>query len=115
MDPLSVSASVFGLLGASAKISSSIYTFMSNASNAPATAQNLVMDMTDIAAALGSLQNYLSGQRQSSAERSSLTLLEHVLTTLTDCVTTYSDLQRIVDEVDISSNMGTLAKVKWTM
>ncbi|KAJ0141656.1 hypothetical protein HZ326_15467 [Fusarium oxysporum f. sp. albedinis] len=59
MDPLSVSASVVGLLGAGAKITSCLWTFATNARDAPQLARHLVFEVADITAALGSLQAYV--------------------------------------------------------
>ncbi|EXL45948.1 hypothetical protein FOCG_11942 [Fusarium oxysporum f. sp. radicis-lycopersici 26381] len=113
MDPLSVSASVVGLLGAGAKITSCLWTFATNARDAPQLARHLVFEVADITAALGSLQAYVRGQAQAPGERGALILLEHVLTTLTGCVTTFSDLQRLMDQLNLSPGMGTIDKMKW--
>ncbi|KAJ4112331.1 hypothetical protein BFJ63_vAg14040 [Fusarium oxysporum f. sp. narcissi] len=113
MDPLSVSASVVGLLGAGAKITSCLWTFAINARDAPQLARHLVFEVADITAALGSLQAYVRGQAQAPGERGALILLEHVLTTLTGCVTTFSDLQRLMDQLNLSPGMGTIDKMKW--
>ncbi|KAI7762942.1 hypothetical protein LZL87_013433 [Fusarium oxysporum] len=113
MDPLSVSASVVGLLGAGAKITSCLWTFATNARDAPQLARHLVFEVADITAALGSLQAYVCGQAQAPGERGALILLEHVLTTLTGCVTTFSDLQSLMDQLNLSPDMGTIDKMKW--
>lgn len=113
MDPLSVSASVVGLLGAGAKITSCLWTFATNARDAPQLARHLVFEVADITAALGSLQAYVCGQAQAPGERGALILLEHVLTTLTGCVTTFSDLQTLMDQLNLSPDMGTIDKMKW--
>ncbi|KAF5707954.1 CAMK CAMKL KIN4 kinase [Fusarium mundagurra] len=113
MDPLSVSASVVGLIGAGAKITSCLWTFATNARDAPQLARHLVFEVADITAALGSLQAYVCGQAQAPGERGALILLEHVLTTLTGCVTTFSDLQSLMDQLNLSPDMGTIDKMKW--
>ncbi|KAF5589555.1 nicotinamide mononucleotide permease [Fusarium pseudocircinatum] len=113
MDPLSVSASVVGLLGAGAKITSCLWTFSTNARDAPQLARHLVFEVADITAALGSLQAYVCGQAHAPGERGALILLEHVLTTLTGCVTTFSDLQSLMDQLNLSPDMGTIDKMKW--
>ncbi|KAF5975630.1 nicotinamide mononucleotide permease [Fusarium bulbicola] len=113
MDPLSVSASVVGLLGAGAKITSCLWTFATNARDAPQLARHLVFEVADITAALGSLQAYVCGKAQAPSERGALILLEHVLTTLTGCVTTFSDLQSLVDQLNLNPDMGTIDKMKW--
>ncbi|KAF5639683.1 camk camkl kin4 kinase [Fusarium sp. NRRL 52700] len=113
MDPLSVSASVVGLLGAGAQITSCLWTFATSTRDAPQLARHLVFEVADITAALGSLQAYVCGQAQAPSERGALILLEHVLTTLTGCVTTFSDLQSLMDQLNLSPDMGTIDKMKW--
>ncbi|KAF5554720.1 nicotinamide mononucleotide permease [Fusarium napiforme] len=113
MDPLSVSASVVGLLGAGAKITSCLWTFAANARDAPQLARHLVVEVADITAALGSLQVYVCEQAQAPGGRGALILLEHVLTTLTGCVTTFSDLQSLMDQLNLSPDMGSIDKMKW--
>jgi hypothetical protein len=114
MDPLSVAASVSGLLCAGVKISSFLFSVVSNVRDAPSLAQSLLWEMTDITAALGRLQAYVDGRTQARSERGALILLEHVLATLTGCVTTYSDLQAIVNKLNVDPNMGTFDKIRWS-
>ncbi|KAK0634144.1 hypothetical protein B0T14DRAFT_86861 [Immersiella caudata] len=114
MDPLSVAASVFGLLTAGAKITSVLFNFAGSVSNASSVVASLVRKMNDIEAALCSLQAYINGSTQPSTDRGALIQLEHVLTTLTGCVTTHSELQCIVDDLDTSADMNTMGKLKWT-
>ena len=115
MDSLSVSASVVGLLGAGAKITWPPYNVVASVRDAPQQAQTLLREMADIAVALGSLQAYVSGETQASAERGALIMLEHVLTTLTGCVTTYSDLQKIINDLHGGPDMRAFDKLRWMM
>lgn len=113
MDPLSVAASVVGLLAAGAKITTFLSNLTSSMSDAPQLAQNLVMEVKGIEAAATSLQTYITGRTQVSAERGSLILLDHVLTTLTGCVTTYSRLNVIINDLNVDGDMSVLDRLKW--
>ncbi|KAJ0107714.1 hypothetical protein J7T55_010321 [Diaporthe amygdali] len=113
MDPLSVSASIVGLLAAGAKITNAVTKAVMGVSNAPGLAKQILQEIDDITAALGFIQNYLHRRADASTERENLILLEHILITLTGCVTTYSDLQIKVDDLETSPNMGLLQKVQW--
>ncbi|EQB51669.1 hypothetical protein CGLO_08766 [Colletotrichum gloeosporioides Cg-14] len=115
MDPLSVAASVVGLLAVGCKLSSALFVVVSSTRDAPKSAQSLLREINDISAALGSLQSFVTGRVRASAERGGLILLQHVLTTLTGCVTTYSDLQYIVDGLRIDDHMGLVDRAKWMM
>lgn len=113
MDPLSVAASVVGLLAAGAKITTFLSNLTGNMSDAPQLAQSLVMEISGIKTAAASLQTYITGRTQISAERGSLILLEHMLTTLTGCVTTYSELHVIVADLNVDGDMSILDRLKW--
>jgi hypothetical protein len=113
MDPLSVVAAVVGLLGAGAKISASLDSLISSSEDIPSLALSAHQEVTDISAALSLLQTYISGEMQIRTQRESLILLEHVLTTLTGCVTTYSDLQTVLDGLKSGDEITVLDRVKW--
>ncbi|KAF2095208.1 hypothetical protein NA57DRAFT_79696 [Rhizodiscina lignyota] len=113
MDPLSVTASVVGLLGAGTKLSSLLFSIISKVHDAPGLARTALQEIIDITAALSHLEAYVNGQTQANSKRGSLILLEQVLTTLTGCVTTYSDLQSLLDGLKTSDDMRLFDRVKW--
>lgn len=113
MDPLSLAAFIVGLLAGGVKITAFLHTLASNAQGAPQLAQSLIIEISGIEAAASSLQEYTSGRAQISTERGSLILVEHVLTTLTGCVTTYSELQTIINGMNIGPNMSIIDRLKW--
>ncbi|CAG1996769.1 unnamed protein product [Fusarium graminearum] len=113
MDPLSVAASAIGLLSAGAKITSILVSFTNNVQDSPKLAQHLITEIADITAAISALQSYITGIAQIPKERGALVLLENVLTSLTGCVVTYSDLQTIIDNLNLSSDLRTFDKLKW--
>ncbi|KAH7161820.1 hypothetical protein EDB81DRAFT_353461 [Dactylonectria macrodidyma] len=114
MDPLSVAASVVGLLAAGAKITSFLSNMSIYTSDAVRLVRNLLMEVNGISAAATSLQTYITGRTQVSAERASLILLEHVITTLTGCVTTYSELSDIINDLNVDGDISVLDRLKWT-
>ena len=110
MDPLSVAASVVGLLSSGAAISK----FLSSVANgAPSLAKSVLSEVADISALLSHLQSYVSGTAKASSQRQSLILLEHVLTTLTGCVLTYSELEAILSSRKGSPAKGISDRLKW--
>jgi hypothetical protein len=113
MDPLSVSASVVGLLAAGVAATNALSKFIRDGRDAPKVIQHLLQEITDTTAALNSLQAYLNRRLRTPKRCEALILLEHVLTTLTGCVTTYSDLQLLVDELDLETH-GIFDKLTWS-
>ena len=115
MDPLSVAASVVGLLGAAGKITSVLHGFVTKIKDAPSLARTVVIEVADITAALGQLQAYVLGTASANPARSNLILLEQVLVTLSGCVATYSELEAAVDSLNISIDMGIFDRAVWTL
>ena len=115
MDPLSVAASVVGLLGAAGKITSVLHGFVTKIKDAPSLARTVVIEVADITAALGQLQAYVLGTASANPARSNLILLEQVLVTLSGCVATYSELEAAVDSLNISVDTGIFDRAVWTL
>ena len=42
-------------------------------------------------------------------------LVEHILTALTGCVTTYSDLDSVLNKLEMDPSMGGFSRVKWML
>jgi len=115
MDPLSVTASVIALLGAGGRIIS-ILSQVAAISDAPALATVTLTEMTDISTALQHIRDFVNGAVKVSAELQRHILLEHLVATLTGCLTTYSELDAITDGLKIgSSGMSVSDRVKWTI
>ena len=108
MDPLSVAASVVGLLAAGGKVTSLPFTVITECQNSPAFARRILFEVADISATLGQLQGFLSKHLQANAERGNLILLDQLLTILAGCVTVYSDIQFILTGLNISEDRQSL-------
>ncbi|KAH8771347.1 hypothetical protein BGZ57DRAFT_896726 [Hyaloscypha finlandica] len=112
-DPLSVAASVVGLLAAGAKLAS-LLSETASLADAPSSAQAVLTEMREIYAALQYLQQFLNGLMNVPAGRQQYILVEHLEGTLTGCVTTYDELEVFIDELKIvPSDMGVLDRFKW--
>ena len=113
MDPLSVSASIIGILGAAAKVSSVLITFVKNTKAAPKIAQTVLADVNGLSTVLNHLQTYLLGTASPMRSRASLILVEQVLVTLAECVTTFSELEDVLGTSKHDAEMDTLDRMKW--
>jgi hypothetical protein len=115
MDPLSVAASLVGLLAAGGKIIS-LLSKVTSVTDAPVLAREALTELNDISTALQHLQDFVTGATVVPAERRQHVFLEHLVASLTGCVTTYSELEKIVDSLKIgSSNMGVFDRVWWAV
>jgi hypothetical protein len=115
MDPLSVAASVIALLGVGGKIVS-LLSKVTTIADAPVLATDTLMGMTDISTALRHIGDFVNGAIKVPAERQKYIRLDYLLATLTGCLTTYSELEAIIDSLKIgSSGMSVFDRVKWTV
>jgi len=115
MDPLSITASIVGILGAAAKVSSLLITFVQNTKGAPKLAQAVLAEVNGLSAVLTHLQTYLLGTASSSKSRASLILVEQVIVTLTECVTTFSELEDVLGTARLESDLRIMDRVKLAM
>ena len=96
MDPLSIAASVVGLLGAAAKVSEVLKTFICSTKDAPTLANGVLQEVADISTCLSQLQFFLVGTRVGTRSRTAIIMVEQVIVTLTACVITFSELEEIL-------------------
>jgi hypothetical protein len=113
MDPLSVAASVAGLLSVGGKLSGSLLSLITKCRDVPHLLQSLFQEITDTSAAICRLQIYVAGSCKVATSRASMILLQHIVTALTGCVTTFSDLQRIMNDLNMDPEMGIFDQLKW--
>ncbi|KAF8545266.1 hypothetical protein BDD12DRAFT_811209 [Trichophaea hybrida] len=112
MDPLSVAASLSGLLSAANKITQ---TFLS-LQDAPRLARSVTAEVTALSAIFAQLNTFL----RHTTQRMSMTTVEQFVTTLTHCVLTFAELEEVIDVCMCSdaegggSVIGLWNRAKWT-
>jgi len=101
MDPLSIMASVIGLMAATAKVSKSLTWLTKNLRDAPALANSALLEVEATRAALASLQRFLVRlvEGPTTMRRAAFIQLDQLIAILTDAVLTVSDLERLVGSV----------------
>ena len=113
MDPLSIAASVVGLLGAAGKVTTILTTLVSNTKNAPKFAYNVLREVSDFSATLGQLQAFLLGTRAAQKSRMGIIMKEQVVVTLTSCVMTFSELEEAVSSLEAYRPEELRARMAW--
>ncbi|KAL9067306.1 MAG: hypothetical protein Q9161_007006 [Pseudevernia consocians] len=96
-DPLSIAAGVVGVLTAAAQISSLLTKFTKSTIAAPQQAQVVLTEVNDIGGILSHLQSYLVGLDTPNRSRTSLLKVEKVVTIVSGCVLTFSELEKLLD------------------
>ena len=113
MDPLSIAASVVGLLGAAAKVSSILSSFIHGTNDAPKLATGVLREVSDISACLTQLQAFLLGTRVGSRSRTALIMVEQVVVSLTTCVMTFSELEEVLSVLRNRSSSQLSGRIAW--
>ena len=114
MDPISVSASILGLLGAAAKISEVLTGFVKGVKDAPGLAQRVFTEVEDLTLCFQGLQEFVNSERSSTRSRQAMITIDRLLVMLTHCVLTFSELETVLDCVKPRRNsiFGN-SKLRW--
>jgi len=102
MDPLSAAASIVGLLGAAATITTILKAIVATVKHTPQLVANLLIEVSDIASCLGQLQAFLSGAVAISRSRKSLLMVDQIAVTLTNCVLIFSELEETIEKLKLN-------------
>lgn len=111
-DPLSIAAGVVGVITAAAQISLLLTKFTKSTIAAPRQARVVITEVSDINVILSQLQSYLLGLESPNSSRTSLLKVEKVVTIVSGCVLTFSELERLLDELK-TEGMDVLDSLKW--
>ena len=96
MDPLSIMASVVGLLSAAGKVASVLSGAISAVKDAPSFVRSTLSEVESIRAALIALHKFLLRVAEKSCPRASFIQLDPLIATLTDAVLTFAELEKMV-------------------
>jgi hypothetical protein len=113
MDPLSIVASVAGLLMAAGTLTSTLSTIRSTVSNARLSIDQIASEVNDVRTSLSAVQKFLLGLSSAPRRRVALIQLDQLLATLTDAVLTFSELEDLVSPFATGSDLSITERVKW--
>lgn len=111
-DPLSIAAGIIGVVTAAAQISSLLIRFTRSTIAAPQQAKVVLTEVSDISGILSHLQSYLLGLDVPNRSRTSLLKVEKVVTIVSGCVLTFSELEKLLDELQ-TEDLDVLDCLKW--
>jgi hypothetical protein len=113
MEPISLATSVWGLLRAS----ENIISFLSSIAKAPSTVANVITECHALNALFLQIKDFISDRDQQYRSRVDL---DDLVATLTACVYTFSELERVLRSLVATTNDGerndyefTFDKLKW--
>lgn len=113
MDPISVSASILGLLGAAGKISEVLTNFVKGVRDAPALAHRVFTEVEDLALCFRGLQEFINSERSTTRSRQAMITVDRLLIMLTHCVLTFSELEAVLDGVKPRNSIFGNSRLRW--
>ncbi|KAL8947681.1 MAG: hypothetical protein Q9222_006065 [Ikaeria aurantiellina] len=113
MDPISVSASILGLLGAAAKVSEVLASFVKGVKDAPKLAQQVITEVEDLKLCFHQLQEFVTSEASSRRSRKAMVMVDQLVTLLTNCVITFSELEDTIDGLQARRSFFVDRRLKW--
>ncbi|KAI2640770.1 P-loop containing nucleoside triphosphate hydrolase protein [Hypomontagnella submonticulosa] len=114
-DPLSIAASVAGLIALSGSIYSALSAHVSRAnSNTPQSAYTLLLTVLEMRSALISVSSLVTSFLSVPPERRALVQLDHLIVCLTQSVLTFSDLEAFVGTWPEDIQSSRWKRWRWT-
>ena len=111
-DPLSIASGVAGLVTATAQITLLLTKLTKSVIAAPYQAQIVLTEISDIGDILSHLQSFLLGLDSPDKSRTSLLKVEKIVTIVSGCVLTFSELEKLLDELK-TEGLDILDRLKW--
>lgn len=115
MDPISVAASFVGLIGAAATVSSLLVTLIDTAKGAPKLARIVLLEVNAIRVCLTQLQDFLSESTAHPRSQRRLVLVEQIVVTLTSCMMTFADLEKIASKMQENRPLLGIIRLRWAL
>ncbi|KAL8935299.1 MAG: hypothetical protein Q9216_005498 [Gyalolechia sp. 2 TL-2023] len=113
MDPISVSASILGILGAAAKVSEVLTSFIHGVKDAPRLARNVIAEVEDLSLCLQRLQDLILSERSTATPRKSMIMVDQLCVVLTHTVMTFSELEDTLEGLKPRSSLLFSNRLKW--
>ena len=115
MDPLSVMASVVGLLAGAGKVATVLRKLKTSVVDAPVSIGLLLFQIEDISNCLSAVKLLLLEINSAPKRRVSMVQVDHLVATLTEAVLTFSELEAVIiplKDINVSA-VSTIQRLKW--
>ncbi|KAL9012096.1 MAG: hypothetical protein Q9173_003110 [Seirophora scorigena] len=112
-DPVSIATGVVGVLTAAAQITSFLINFTRCSEDAPQAAQYILAEVLGTSGTLSQFQSLLMDNAQVDRSRTQLLQVDHVVTIVSACVLTFSELSELLDELKAEGMHTVMARARW--
>ena len=113
MDPLSVIASITGILAVSAKITKAATTFIRKERAAPASINHIITELSDLSVCLAHFQSFIQGADSIPVNQADLISVEQVVIISTSLVTSVSELDELLESFRLDGSMSMSDRLRW--
>ena len=103
MDPLSITASVTGLLTAVATVAITLRSIVANVKDAPREVHALLAEVDELQVAVAALNDFIQRASQLPKHRTGLISLEQLVATLTEAVITMSEIEALLKPFKVTN------------
>ena len=107
-----MAAGIVGIVTAVAQVSALLTRLTKSTIAAPQQAQVVLAEVNDIGEILSHLQSFLLGLTSPKRSRASLLQVDKVVTIVSGCVLTFSELEKLLDEMK-TEDLDVLDRLKW--
>lgn len=114
-DPLSVAASIAGLIAVAGQIYTVLDGFISNMRDAPSLARTICSEVDSFRNSLSALQDIFQHPEFSHNAHASLISADYVVVSFTDAVLVFSQLEADVLPLTRFAQFSVAARLEWTM
>ncbi|KAL8932104.1 MAG: hypothetical protein Q9211_006529 [Gyalolechia sp. 1 TL-2023] len=113
MDPISVSASILGLLGAAAKVTEALTSFVLGVKDAPRLARSVIAEVQDLKICLQRLQELILSETSNARPRKAMIMVDQLCVVLTHTVVTFSELENALGGLKPRNSLLFGNRLKW--
>ena len=113
MDPISIIASVAGILTVTTKTIATLTTFSKNVKKCPNSAQNILREAADLHVCVSQVRAFILGEHIAETSRMQLLMVEQLVVMLSNCVLTMSELDRVLDSMRINQTFTARSRLRW--
>lgn len=111
-DPLSIATGVVGALAVAAEICSVLIKVINTVRDAPKQVRVVATEVSDVSWILSHLQSFLLGTESHDKSRTSLLKVDQLVTLVSSCVLTFSELKKILHELRVE-RMDLFNRIGW--
>lgn len=115
MEPLSVAASIIGILATSAKIVTVVTDLVRREKDTPQSLHRVLTEVSELNTCLAQLAPFIQGAKSTDRGRKDTISLEQVVVINTSLVLNMSELDKTLDSYNLGDKISKFNRMRWIM